>query len=290
MSKRDRDGNMRSNEAKQKPAAPVTQFTPMFSKFRDELDEHHDRRERIIKASRDVTALSKKMYFFSSFEQNQNELANTWTEFSPAKGTLAPAHPAGAPLTQHRVNKLGELPNFAQKELNTRMEEIKNHLTSIEGDIQGINRYRYAYSLRCLEELVEALSFTHYLRTQTLISPDDTAAAVPANVPLTENDYMYGLFDLFGEMMRFATVTTAQTGQLAGVEGRNILQDIHELSSCFEILPEIPTKDFRGKMEVMRQSVRKVEKLGYGLAIRGTERPKGWVPDMKEDFDPTSLE
>lgn len=34
---------------------------PMFEAFRDELDEHHDRRERIIKASRDITALSKKM-------------------------------------------------------------------------------------------------------------------------------------------------------------------------------------------------------------------------------------
>jgi hypothetical protein len=33
----------------------------IFENFRDELDEHHDRRERIIKASRDITALSKKM-------------------------------------------------------------------------------------------------------------------------------------------------------------------------------------------------------------------------------------
>ncbi|KAF6796968.1 translin-associated protein x [Colletotrichum sojae] len=255
MSKRDRDGNMRTNESKPKPEAPKSQYTPMFEKFRNELDEHHDRRERIIKASRDVTALSKKML-----------------------------------LTPSRVNKLGELPNFAKKDIATRMEEIKGHLSAIEGDIQGVNRYRYAYSLRCLEELVEALSFSHYLKTQTLISMKDTAAAVPANVLITENDYMYGLFDLFGEMMRFATVTTAQTGQLAGEGERNILTDIHELSSCFEILPEIPTKDFRGKMEVMRTSVRKVERLGYGLAIRGTERPKGWVPDMKEDFDPSSLD
>ncbi|KAF6816336.1 translin-associated protein x [Colletotrichum musicola] len=255
MSKRDRDGNMRTNESKPKPEAPKSQYTPMFEKFRNELDEHHDRRERIIKASRDVTALSKKIIF-----------------------------------TCQRVNKLGELPNFAKKDIATRMEEIKGHLSAIEGDIQGVNRYRYAYSLRCLEELVEALSFSHYLKTQTLISMEDTAAAVPANVLITENDYMYGLFDLFGEMMRFATVTTAQTGQLAGEGERNILTDIHELSSCFEILPEIPTKDFRGKMEVMRTSVRKVERLGYGLAIRGTERPKGWVPDMKEDFDPSSLD
>ena len=36
-------------------------FMPMFNTFREELDEHHDRRERVIKASRDITALSKKM-------------------------------------------------------------------------------------------------------------------------------------------------------------------------------------------------------------------------------------
>lgn len=32
----------------------------MFDTFRDELDEHHDRRERLVKTSRDITALSKK--------------------------------------------------------------------------------------------------------------------------------------------------------------------------------------------------------------------------------------
>lgn len=41
---------------------PSSQVLAMFGHFRDELDEHHDRRERIIKASRDITALSKKMY------------------------------------------------------------------------------------------------------------------------------------------------------------------------------------------------------------------------------------
>lgn len=35
-------------------------FQSIFETFRNELDEHHDRRERIIKVSRDITALSKK--------------------------------------------------------------------------------------------------------------------------------------------------------------------------------------------------------------------------------------
>ena len=36
-------------------------YMPMFEAFRAELDEHHDRREKVIKASRDITASSKKM-------------------------------------------------------------------------------------------------------------------------------------------------------------------------------------------------------------------------------------
>lgn len=62
MSKRDRDGNTRPKDGgKPTPVLPESRFTPMFVQFRDELDEHHDRKERIVKVSRDVTALSKKM-------------------------------------------------------------------------------------------------------------------------------------------------------------------------------------------------------------------------------------
>lgn len=39
----------------------ATPYAQMFDVFRQELDEHHDRRERVIKASRDITAASKKM-------------------------------------------------------------------------------------------------------------------------------------------------------------------------------------------------------------------------------------
>jgi hypothetical protein len=46
--------------------ASAPSILSIFENFRDELDEHHDRRERIIKKSRDITALSKKMYEFTS--------------------------------------------------------------------------------------------------------------------------------------------------------------------------------------------------------------------------------
>lgn len=179
------------------------------------------------------------------------------------------------------------LPPGTKKDIESRTSEIRTLLTSVEADLQGVNRHRYQFSMMCLEEFIEAISFVHYLETQTLITMDEAASAIPADILLTEHDYMFGIFDLFGELMRFATVTTAHSGKLAGQDGRSILADIHELSSCFEILPEVPTKQFKGKMESMRTSVGKVEKLGYGLIIRGRERPKGWVPDMKEDVDVT---
>ncbi|KAG9258242.1 Translin [Emericellopsis atlantica] len=252
--KRDRDGNARAKSARDD--APRGQFHDMFETFRDELDEHYDRRERIIKVSRDVTALSKKIIF-----------------------------------SLQRVKNLhAEFPPNIQKEVDSRLAEISTLLNSIAADLTPLNRQRYSYSLRCLEELVEALSFAHYLRHQTLITPAETQAAVPADVQISPFDYMYGVFDLFGELMRFATVTTAQRGELVGNdEGRNILGDIHELGCAYEMLPEIPTKDYRQKITAMRQSVVKVEKLGYGLVVRGSERPKGWVPDMKDDApDPSS--
>jgi predicted translin family RNA/ssDNA-binding protein len=43
-------------------AAPPSATQSIFAAFRNELDEHHDRRERVVKVSRDITALSKKMY------------------------------------------------------------------------------------------------------------------------------------------------------------------------------------------------------------------------------------
>lgn len=188
-------------------------------------------------------------------------------------------------LTKNRVRQLNkDFPPNIQQDVDTRLGEISKLLQSIAPDLQSINRYRYANSLRCLEELVEALSFAHYLRHQTLVKLEDALPkGVDVGVTLMPHDYMYGVFDLFGELMRFATVTTAQSGELVGQSGRTILADMQELDTAFELLPAVPTRDFRRKMDVMLQSVRKVEKLGYGLVVRGSERPKGWVPDMKDD-------
>lgn len=87
--------------------------------------------------------------------------------------------------------------------------------------------------------------------------------------------------------MRFATVTTALSGKMAtaneGPQKRTIVGDMQELGSFFETLPQQFDKTYRIKMSTLRQSVLKVEKLGYGLTVRGSERPAGWMPDTGDE-------
>ena len=142
---------------------------------------------------------------------------------------------------------------------------------------------------------MEAVSFQHYVETQQLITYEEAKAKIPGDVSLTEDDYVLGLFDLVGELMRFAITSMATNGALprglaqdSGNEGRDILSDLRSLRTSFETLDTSystgngsPLKrDLEKKMEVMKACVEKVENAVYGMIIRGRERPKGWVPDM----------
>ncbi|KAK5634897.1 hypothetical protein RRF57_010609 [Xylaria bambusicola] len=245
---------------------PRNAYTSMFEAFRDELDEHHDRRNRIGKVSRDVTALSKKI-----------------------------------------VRKLSRpIPRHIQSEIDGRLKEIAELLETIQPDVQGMNRHRYP--LFCLEEFVEAVSFAHYLHHQALMTPTAAQEALPADIELTAPDYVFGIFDLTGEMMRFATSVTALTGSMptgetpqksSGGEAqsedhrdeesvlkRSILADMQDVSSMLQICPTVGGKSgtYAKKLGIMIEQVCKVERLGYGLAVRGTERPKGWMPDLNEGY------
>ncbi|KAL8946045.1 MAG: hypothetical protein Q9222_007504 [Ikaeria aurantiellina] len=236
-------------------------FMPIFEVFRSELDEHHDRRERIIKASRDITALSKKI-----FRHLQ----------SPVPSPIA-------------------------AEINARYDSIRDLFTSIVPDLQGLNAWRYQRQMSggC-QEYVEAISFEHYLTTQRLMTHAEAQQKLPPGIELTADDYMLGLFDLSGELMRFGITSMATNGALPrgavtqeASKGRDILTDLRSLRMNFESLDTSfstnnasPLKrDIDKKVEVMRQSVDKVEKAVYGMIIRGRERPKGWMPDLSEGQD-----
>jgi len=146
---------------------------------------------------------------------------------------------------------------------------------------------------------MEAVSFQHYLETQTLIKYEDAKRRIPGDVDLTEDDYVLGIFDLVGELMRFAITAMATNGYLPGsptesersspaVADSNILSDLRSLRTFFEGLDTTSAtssgaalgRDVEKKMEVMKTCVEKVENAVYGMIITGRERPKGWMPDL----------
>lgn len=182
------------------------------------------------------------------------------------------------------------IPPPIAKEINSRHDQIKELFNSVAPDLQGIDawRYRRAISGGC-QEFVEAISFHHYLESQKLITLEEAQNSIPGGVQLTAVDYILGLFDLTGELMRFGITGMATTGSLPcgaganGHQGRDILVDLRSLRAYFESLDtSSPAIHMEKKVEVMKESVNKVEKAMYGMIIRGRERPKGWVPDFNE--------
>ncbi|KAK5171720.1 uncharacterized protein LTR77_003356 [Saxophila tyrrhenica] len=247
--------------------APSTSlYLPSFEYFRSELDEHHDRRERIIKASRDITAASKKIIF-----------------------------------TLHRVRQLqAPLPQNVIKGNAQYYETISKQFASVSADLQGLNAHRYARQISggC-QEYFEAASFEHYLTNARILPYDEAAAQVKKldaegpGIELSMEDYILGIYDMTGELMKFAITFMATNQALPAIsspaEGgnvsqRNLLTDMRDLRSALESLDAGYgpfAKDVDKKADVMRASVEKVEKALYGLTVRGAERPKGWMPDVE---------
>ncbi|GAB7338074.1 hypothetical protein MBLNU457_4441t2 [Dothideomycetes sp. NU457] len=251
---------------------PQSPFIPMFETFRAELDEHHDRRERCIKASRDITASSKKIIF-----------------------------------TLQRVRKLNQaLPPHVTKNNAPYRSTIETQYASVSSDLQGINTHRYARNISGgTQEFMEAVSFEHYLTTGSLLTYADARAQLEklggenGPIDLTVEDYILGIYDMTGELMRFAITAMATDGKLPSSSGervtsdaemdvdsgsakRDVLTDLRALRAGLEALDvgHGPfARDAEKKMDVMRSSVEKVERALYGLVIRGRERPKGWMPD-----------
>ncbi|KAM0692441.1 hypothetical protein Q7P36_008644 [Cladosporium allicinum] len=266
----------------QDSTANQSPFMPMFEGFRAELDEHHDRRERIIKASRDITASSKKIIF-----------------------------------TLQRLRTLAQpLPPHITKPNSPFYTTISTNYATISPDLQNLNAHRYARQISGgHQEYIEAASFEHYLTTASLLSYEEACAKIRAldpegaGVGLGYEDYVLGIYDMTGELMRFAITAMATSGELPSPEPspeseaqgdgpsaakvaksaggkRNILTDLRQLRSALESLNTSGTgsfgKEADKKAQVMRQSVEKVERALYGLIVRGAERPKGWMPDLSE--------
>jgi len=227
-----------------------------------------------------------------------------------------------------RVRTVGQaFPPWVAKKNAEYWETIEDRYKNIAADVQGLNAYRYSHNITGgNQEFMEALSFQHYLETQSLISYDEVKSRIAAMsgdagpIPFTPEDYILGVCDMTGELMRFSVTSMATSGKLptgtradpnkrlkhngdqdehgdkmdideqspAIIETqkpRTVLDDLRAIRLQLEMFDAPGGSKFAAeletkKMPVMRECVDKVEKGLYGLTVRGNERPKGWMPDM----------
>lgn len=131
---------------------------------------------------------------------------------------------------------------------------------------------------------MEAALFSHYLTTATLLPYETAHEELKAlGVGLSVEDYLLGVFDFTGEVMRFAITAMATSGELPSVGGsrggegedgmevevegddgrRTILDDLRTLRTVLEGMNAGGgpfEKECGKKMDVMRASVEKVER------------------------------
>ena len=179
------------------------------------------------------------------------------------------------------------------KQTDSMYATIKSLLENVVPDLQGINANRYQYNISGgIQEYMEAVLFQHYLETQRLMSYEDASSTLPQELQLTYEDYVLGIFDMTGELMRFG-VTHMATSR-SGSPDLSILADMQSLRSELEALnvegSRSLNKEYESKLRTTKQSVEKVENSVYSMLVRGKERPKGWRPDTDGRRDAGEVE
>lgn len=267
MSKRPRDdsGGRSGPKAHRKQAAVQGPHAAAFQTYADILDARAQRRDDVIGVNRQVTADSKKLIFLlhrvtsgeaaAGLEQKTAILDEAATLISGLKGTLT---------------------------------TLKAHL---DGEGEGAAFWRLHPSWTGgVQELIEGLSFYHYLRNtppcsggaNALITLEEARELV--DFPITYDDYLLGVADLTGELMRFAT-NSLNAGNLEAPF--SVLEAISELARAFTSITNVPFgsklgKELRKKQELVDTSLVKVEKLCYSLRVKRNIDPKRLTQSIQD--------
>ncbi|CAM8979936.1 unnamed protein product [Rhodiola kirilowii] len=213
-----------------------------FGKYAEYLNELNDKRERLVKASRDITMNSKKVIF-----------------------------------QVHRISKdnKDEVLEKAEKDLKAVMDQ---HIARLLKELNGTDfwKLRRAYSPG-VQEFIEAATFCRFCKTGTLLKLEEINADLlplsgPSIEPLQINilDYLLGLADLTGELMRLAMGRISE-GELefAGKICEFVREIYRELTL---VVPKMDdNSDMVKKMDVMLQSAVKIENACYSVHVRGSE-------------------
>ncbi|KAI8057936.1 Translin [Syncephalis plumigaleata] len=171
-----------------------TVITQTFEQIRVSLDAHHDRRERLVKCSRDITVASKRLIF-----------------------------------ALHRM--LDQSTESILAKTQTSYDEIMQLFKKISNELANNDFYCYERSVTpALEEFIEAIAYRVYLTEHRLVTLEEIRhlfkQADCENILLTETTFLLGLADLTGELMRMAINAIAAGQRDTALNACNFLRPI----------------------------------------------------------------
>lgn len=266
MNKREGEGSSRKQadivrDATANPSSPII---AAFKVFQQELDTKHDKYERLVKISRDVTIESKRTIFLL-----------------------------------HRVTSVPDAEEVLN-EADTKLDAVRQKIGLIADELRGedIHQFHRAFTPG-IQEYVEAVSFQHFIRHRTLISleeinarlvfvrtektdPKAPAEAVPLGAHVltfhvTPSDYLLGVADLTGELMRLCISSVGNGDIDTPFQLSQFLRQIHD---GFSYIGNTGPYEVSKKLHTLRQSLGKVEDACYTLRVRGSEIPKHMLADV----------
>lgn len=268
MNKREGEGWSRRNaEAAQERELQANSSSPViaaFKVFQQELDTRHDKYERLVKLSRDITIESKRSIF----------LLHRVTNVPDTEGVL--------------------------NEAEGKLDGVRQKIGQIAEELRGEDIYQFHRAFTPgIQEYVEAVSFLHYIRHRSLISleeinaslvfmktqnPDsvDSAEAPPSGghvltFQVTPADYLLGVADLTGELMRLCIGSVGNGDIDTPFQLSQFLRQIHD---GFSYIGNTGPYEVSKKLHTLRQSLGKVEDACYTLRVRGSEIPKHMLADV----------
>lgn len=235
-----------------------------FKVFQQELDTKHDKYERLVKVSRDVTIESKRTIFLL-----------------------------------HRVTSVPDAEEIL-KEAEGKLDGVRQKIGHIAEELRGEDIYQFHRAFTPgIQEYVEAVSFLHYIRHRSLISLEEINArlvfvrtekvdpkgsadtlqpgAQVLTFQVTPSDYLLGVADLTGELMRMCISSVGNGDIDTPFQLSQFLRQIHD---GFSYIGNTGPYEVSKKLHTLRQSLGKVEDACYALRVRGSEIPKHMLADV----------
>ncbi|KAK1170559.1 translin-associated protein X [Acipenser oxyrinchus oxyrinchus] len=275
MSKKEAEGSFRKRKQdishtqqikEERDGNPSSAVMLAFKTFQQELDTKHDKYERLVKLSRDITIESKRTIFLL-----------------------------------HRVTSVPDVEEVLA-ESEDKLDGVKLKIKLIALELIGEDLYQYHRAFTPgIQEYVEAVSFQHFIKERSLISLEqinkdlifieDKKNEEPEGLSsdsqdekdktvcfqVTPTDYLLGVADLTGELMRMCISSVGNGDIDTPFELSQFLRQVYD---GFSYIGNTGPYEVSKKLYTLKQSLGKVEDACYALKVRGSEIPKHMLADV----------